>query len=77
MDGGGQRSEIAWVRAEHEVVAAQSPLDDSAIDDIAAGSPGQQRSDPTSLRVVEILDVASEEQPRQTGLAPAAGVPGT
>lgn len=81
MDSGGQRPEIAWVRADYEIVAAEGSLDDSSIDDVAAGRVGQQLAHARSMSVVEVLDVAPEQHPQQMRLAftqallvPTAGI---
>lgn len=53
------------VGAEHEILASQCALDDSAVDDAAEVCLGEQLSHSARLRAVEFLDLAAEQQPRQ------------
>src|SRR5215472_12807342 len=58
-DGCGDGLQVAWVRADHKVVAAYGSLHHARVDDVGGGGAGRYRADGAGLPVVEGLHVAS------------------
>ena len=55
----GDGVQVVWVRADHEVVAADGPLHHARVDDVGGGGAGGKRANRAGLAVVESLHAAS------------------
>jgi hypothetical protein len=73
--GCGDGPQVAGVRADHEVMAAEGSFNHARIHDVGGRGAGGERADRAGLAVIEGLDVASGQQPGQEGLA-ASAAPG-
>jgi hypothetical protein len=74
-DRGGDRPQVVFVGADHQVAAAERSFHDRCVDYIGCPSPGGEGAGRPGLAVVEPLDVTSGQQPRQQDLT-AGSAPG-
>src|SRR6516162_2809565 len=59
VDGSGNGLQVIWVRADHEVMAADGSLHHAHVDDVGGGGAARERTHGAGLAIVESLHVAS------------------
>lgn len=73
--GSGNRLEVFFVSAHHQVVPADGSLNHAGINDVGGRGASGEGADGASLAMIEGLDVAPCQQPGQESLA-ASSAPG-